>query len=357
MNVTKLVVHHSASPRDTTTVADVSRWHRERGFSQIGYHQLILSNGTVQAGRPESIMGAHALGANQNSLGVCLMGNFENETPTAAQISSLVSVLQRWTREHRLPTTSIYGHFDVPGGKTATACPGRNLKSQMQNVKLQVGQNAPKFTLETKVQDPNLRRALRKALDDDARLSFSEVQDLILAISNDNSISRQELVDLQAILENSRSMDHRSRQLVENFLTVNPTPTPAPTPTLGEGQLTANFRLSEFGCRDGTPVPSSMRSNVQELANNLQELRGTIGKAIHINSGYRTPTYNKRVGGVSNSQHLYAKAADIRVSGMSPSQVHSQILSMIGDGKMKQGGLGLYNSFVHYDIRGTAARW
>ncbi|MEO1614742.1 MAG: D-Ala-D-Ala carboxypeptidase family metallohydrolase [Planctomycetota bacterium] len=357
MNVTKLVVHHSASPRDTTTVADLSRWHRERGFSQIGYHQLILANGTVSAGRPESIMGAHALGANQNSLGVCLMGNFENETPTGAQLSSLVTVLQRWTREYRLPTTSIYGHGEVPGGKTATACPGRNLKSQLQNIKLQVGQTAPKFTLETKVQDPSLKRALRKALDDDARLSFGEVQDLVLSVGNDNNISRQELLDMQAILANSKSMDHRSRQLVGNFLAVNPTPTPAPSPSLGEGQLTANFKLSEFGCRDGTPVPGTMRSNVQELAENLQVLRNTISKAINVNSGYRTPTYNRSVGGVANSQHLYAKAADIRVSGMSPSQVHSQILSLIGSGEMKQGGLGLYNSFVHYDIRGTAARW
>jgi uncharacterized protein YcbK (DUF882 family) len=63
------------------------------------------------------------------------------------------------------------------------------------------------------------------------------------------------------------------------------------------------------------------------------------------------------VGGGSNSQHLYAKAADIVVKGYTPKQVHAKIEELTKAGKMTQGGLGLYKTFVHYDIRSTKARW
>mgnify|MGYP001186347273 CR=1 FL=1 len=108
---------------------------------------------------------------------------------------------------------------------------------------------------------------------------------------------------------------------------------------------------------DGSPVPASLRENVQDLANNLQVIRDNIGKSIHINSGYRTPSYNSSTGGSTNSQHLVAKAADIRVNGLSSSDLHSVILNLINSGTIKQGGVGLYRTFVHYDVRGQQARW
>jgi hypothetical protein len=133
--------------------------------------------------------------------------------------------------------------------------------------------------------------------------------------------------------------------------------TPAQKPAATGGQLTANFSVSEFDCNDGTPVPSDLLPNVKVLAENLQVLRDEVGKSIKINSGYRTVKHNKKVGGKSNSQHLQAKAADIVVSGMTPKSVQTKIEALIKDGKMKQGGIGLYNTFVHYDIRGINARW
>jgi uncharacterized protein YcbK (DUF882 family) len=133
---------------------------------------------------------------------------------------------------------------------------------------------------------------------------------------------------------------------------------PTPVWTLHQ-QLTKNFRLSEFKCNDeaGTPVPPEYLASVKELATNLQVLRDEIGKVININSGYRTPEYNKKVGGAKTSQHTLAKAADIRVKGIGPKKLGEKIKSLIKEGKMAKGGVGIYKTFVHYDIRGVNRRW
>lgn len=122
-------------------------------------------------------------------------------------------------------------------------------------------------------------------------------------------------------------------------------------------KLTANFSLEEFKCKDGTDVPNELLPNAIELAKNLQVLRDFIQKPIVINSAYRTPKYNKKVGGASNSQHLYSKASDLMVKGVTPKQLADTIEILINTGKMKQGGVGVYKTFTHYDIRGTKARW
>lgn len=122
-------------------------------------------------------------------------------------------------------------------------------------------------------------------------------------------------------------------------------------------QLTQNFKLEEFACKDGTPVPAEYLANVQELAANLQVLRDNIGKPITIMSGFRTVAYNTKCGGEPKSQHLEAKAADIQVAGMTPKEVCNAVKLLIGAGKIKQGGVGLYDGWVHYDVRGTRARW
>lgn len=122
-------------------------------------------------------------------------------------------------------------------------------------------------------------------------------------------------------------------------------------------KLTKNFRRQEFDCRDGTPVPDKLLPNLQKLADNLQIIRDHLGKPIHINSGYRSPAHNKKVGGAPRSQHLKATAADITVRDMTPSQVYREIEKLIKSGKVHNGGLGLYRGFVHYDVRPSAARW
>lgn len=122
-------------------------------------------------------------------------------------------------------------------------------------------------------------------------------------------------------------------------------------------QLTNNFNLAEFACKDGTPVPSVLMANVQSLAANLQVLRDYLGESIHVNSGYRTPAYNAKVGGKKNSYHMKAMAGDLTTKSKTPKQLAAIIEKLIAEKKMMQGGLGIYPGFVHYDVRGTKARW
>jgi uncharacterized protein YcbK (DUF882 family) len=126
---------------------------------------------------------------------------------------------------------------------------------------------------------------------------------------------------------------------------------------MNQGQLTRNFHIREFKCKDGTKVPKALEANVRLLATQLQALRDYIGIPIHINSAYRTEAYNASVGGSPKSQHLQAKAADMVTSKYTPKQLANIIKKLIREGKMMQGGVGAYPSFVHYDCRGTEARW
>lgn len=122
-------------------------------------------------------------------------------------------------------------------------------------------------------------------------------------------------------------------------------------------KLSTHFSLGEFASKDGSRTPADVQKNLSELAENLQVLRDHFGTSITINSGYRSPAHNEAVGGSKNSQHIKGTAADIVVQNVSPDEVARAIEQLIIDGKMQQGGIGLYKSFTHYDIRGMKARW
>ena len=122
-------------------------------------------------------------------------------------------------------------------------------------------------------------------------------------------------------------------------------------------KLTKNFSLREFRCKDGTDVPAEYMDNVQELAENLQVLREHLGKSIRVISGYRSPKYNRKIDGARRSQHLTASGADIKINGLLPVEIKIIILDLIREGKMKEGGIGVYKGFLHYDIRGKKVRW
>jgi uncharacterized protein YcbK (DUF882 family) len=122
-------------------------------------------------------------------------------------------------------------------------------------------------------------------------------------------------------------------------------------------KITNNFSLQEFNSKCGREIPNNVLPNIIQLAKNLQVLRDAIGKTISITSGYRSPQHNKKIGGAKDSQHVKGMAADIKVTGMTPKEVALVIEGLIEQGKIKQGGIGIYPSWVHYDIRGTKARW
>lgn len=134
----------------------------------------------------------------------------------------------------------------------------------------------------------------------------------------------------------------------------------------------AGFNWRELACTDGTAVPSKYRGNSVVLCTGLNALR-TVIKAhykaedvsIRINSSFRTVPYNKRIGGVSNSTHLTAKAADIvvfvKVKNQAWKQVPIKALANFANRvpKFHNGGIGTYvrSNFVHVDTRPGSARW
>ena len=117
----------------------------------------------------------------------------------------------------------------------------------------------------------------------------------------------------------------------------------------GDEFLSENFTVREFRSRDGSDVVLIDT----ELVDILQSVRDYFGVPVTITSAYRTPSHNRAVGGAANSQHVLGTAADIVVSGVSPEDVAEYIEYL----QPTKGGIGLYNSFVHVDVRPNRSRW
>ena len=124
----------------------------------------------------------------------------------------------------------------------------------------------------------------------------------------------------------------------------------------GEAYLSPHFRVQEFRCKDGSD-PVFVDTALVEL---LEQLRAHFGKAVTITSGYRTPAHNAKAGGTRFSQHLYGRAADIRVQGVSVEDIAAYAESLMPD----WGGVGRYpvkagraTGWVHVDTRQNKSRW
>ena len=117
----------------------------------------------------------------------------------------------------------------------------------------------------------------------------------------------------------------------------------------GGKKLSSNFKVSEFACKDGSDTVLV----APRLVMVLQSIRSRFGAAVTINSGYRTPQYNAKIGGVAHSQHCYGTAADITVRGQKPAAVAAYARKIMPD----WGGVGIYNTFTHIDVREAKADW
>lgn len=118
----------------------------------------------------------------------------------------------------------------------------------------------------------------------------------------------------------------------------------------GAAKISTNFRVREFKCNDGSdPVFVG-----DELLEVLQDLRNVSGDEVYITSAYRTITYNARVGGAKQSQHLYGIAADIKSKVWTAKQVFEYLDSKYFD----KYGIGYYKGgYVHIDTRKEKVRW
>jgi len=120
-------------------------------------------------------------------------------------------------------------------------------------------------------------------------------------------------------------------------------------------QVTKNFNVSEMEYYD--KVPANLLDNTKEVLVNIQVLRDALGAPLSIMSGYRSPERNAAVGGATKSQHMQANAVDLQCKTKTPLEMYNMVEKLVKEGKMKQGGLGIYDGWIHYDTRGTKSRW
>ena len=129
-----IVVHHTGTPNDDDLSAeDIHRMHQAEGWAGCGYHYIVRKNGSIEIGRPDWAVGAHAWGENSHSIGVHVCGNFEIGVPTAEQIESAAYLIGWLCDEYDLIPNSnhVKGHCDL----MATACPGKNLYDILQTIR------------------------------------------------------------------------------------------------------------------------------------------------------------------------------------------------------------------------------
>lgn len=122
--IDKIIIHCSATPeRRDVTVDEIRRWHVQRGFRTIGYHYIVGLDGEVYPGRAVEEIGAHCLGQNRNSIGVCYIGGLDarnllpKDTRTEQQKKSLRELVERLKKEY--PGATVHGHREF----AAKACP------------------------------------------------------------------------------------------------------------------------------------------------------------------------------------------------------------------------------------------
>ena len=142
--VTKITIHHEGSKavyftdRNTTKdrIEKIRKHHvNNNGWGDIGYHYIVDRSGRVWEGRPIAYQGAHVSQNNENNLGILVLGNFDKQSPSSAQLDALFSTAAELKRYHRVKSTLVRSHQEI----TATSCPGKNLQRKMDALRKHVG--------------------------------------------------------------------------------------------------------------------------------------------------------------------------------------------------------------------------
>ena len=160
-----IVVHHiGMANNDDVSAETVHQWHLNNGWSGIGYHFIIRKDGTIEEGRPLGTIGAHVYGENRHTVGINLVGNFENAVPTEAQKASAARLIASLCTVYQLDPmwqSTVKGHRDL----NATACPGRHLYAQLPDIV----QQARIFYASDELQTERLRIAQREREEQEAQ--------------------------------------------------------------------------------------------------------------------------------------------------------------------------------------------
>jgi N-acetyl-anhydromuramyl-L-alanine amidase AmpD len=130
----RIYVHHVGEITRDVSAAEIHDWHlKNPGWAGIGYHYVIRKDGTVERGRPKWAIGSHALGANYNSVGICVVGDSSIEPITPEQRRSLVLLLADLCGLYEIwPSRgNIFGHREVSGD---TECPGETLYNDLDAI-------------------------------------------------------------------------------------------------------------------------------------------------------------------------------------------------------------------------------
>ena len=133
--INQIIIHCSDTIEGKNfTVDDIKKWHKARGWTDIGYHYVVYLDGSIHKGRNEEVVGAHCEGHNAHSIGVCYIGGKEagtfraKDTRTKAQKEALIRLLMKLVCKY--PEAEIVGHRDLANRK----CPCFDAKNEYRNI-------------------------------------------------------------------------------------------------------------------------------------------------------------------------------------------------------------------------------
>lgn len=174
MNPEYIIIHTAAFKGNNCDANMIDQWHRARGWSEIGYHFVILNNkhdskpdGLLEEGRPVTRSGAHARGLNDRAIGICCIGHGDREDFTTAQYKTLSDILYKLMKQYSIPVENVIGHRELNSlieqgllsqtYRTSKSCPGK--KVDLHAIRQTVA--AMSSEQEVQVSDSELRKAIR----------------------------------------------------------------------------------------------------------------------------------------------------------------------------------------------------